>query len=105
MMKYSKSIIIIMTINILIAFVLIYIGNQTRNLEISNSSLKHKIDEKEHAININQIEFSLHNDNKYLKKLFSIYETNLEKKELLNIISLSEFSNLEKKEIFKVGFK
>ena len=105
MMKYSKSIIIIMTINILIAFVLIYIGHQTRNLEISNSSLKHKIDEKEHAININQIEFSLHNDNKYLKKLFSIYETNLEKKELLNIISLSEFSNLEKKEIFKVGFK
>ena len=88
MMKYSKSIIIIMTINILIAFVLIYIGHQTRNLEISNSSLKHKIDEKEHAININQIEFSLHNDNKYLKKLFSIYET-----------------NLEKKEIFKVGFK
>ena len=105
MMKYSKSIIIIMTINILIAFVLIYIGHQTRNLEISNSSLKHKIDEKEHVININQIEFSLHNDNKYLKKLFSIYETNLEKKELLNIISLNEFSNLEKKEIFKVGFK
>ena len=62
-----------MTINILIAFVLIYIGHQTRNLEISNSSLKHKIDEKEHAININQIEFSLHNDNKYLKKLFSIF--------------------------------
>ena len=105
MMKYSKSIIIIMTINILIAFVLIYIGHQTRNLEISNSSLKHKINEKEHAININQIEFSLHSDNKYLKKLLSIYETNLEKKELLNIISLSEFSNLEKKEIFKVGFK
>ena len=105
MMKYSKSIIIIMTINVLIAFVLIYIGHQTRNLEISNSSLKHKIDEKEHAININQIEFSLYNDNKYLKKLFSIYETNLEKKELLNIISLNEFSNLEKKEIFKVGFK
>ena len=104
-MKYSKSIIIIMTINVLIAFVLIYVGHQTRNLEISNSILKHKIDEKEHAININQIEFSLYNDNKYLKKLFSIYETNLEKKELLNIISLNEFSNLEKKEIFKVGFK
>ena len=105
MMKYSKSIIIIMTINILIAFVLIYIGHQTRNLEISNLSLKHKIDEKEHTININQIEFSLHNDNKYLKKLFSIYETDLEKTELSNIISLSEFSNFEKKEIFKVGFK
>ena len=105
MMKYSKSIITIMTINILIAFVLIYIGHQTRNLEISNLSLKHKIDQKEQAININQIEFNLYNDNKYLKKLFSIYETNLEKTELSNIISLSEFSNLEKKEIFKVGFK
>ena len=104
-MKYSKSIIIIMTINILITFVLIFIGHQTRNLEISSSNLKHKIDQKEQAININQIEFSLHNDNKYLKKLFSIYETDLEKKELSNIISLSEFSNFEKKKIFKVGFK
>ena len=94
-----------MALNIFIVFVLIYIGHQTRNLEISNSSLKHKIDEKEHAININQIEFSLYNDNKYLKKLFSIYETDLEKKELSNIISLSEFSNFEKKDIFKVGFK
>ena len=105
MMKYSKSIIIIMIINIFIAFVLIYIGHQTRNLEISNLSLKNKIDEKEHAININQIEFSLHNDNKYLKKLYSIYETDLEKKEISNIISLNEFSNFEKKEFFKVGFK
>ncbi|SVD05403.1 uncharacterized protein METZ01_LOCUS358257 [marine metagenome] len=94
-----------MTINILIAFVLIYVGHQTRNLEISNLTLKNKIDEKENEININQIEFSLYNDNKYLKKLFSIYETNLEKKELSNIISLSEFSNFEKKDIFKVGFK
>ena len=105
MMKYSKSIITIMTINILIAFVLIYIGHQTSNLEISNLSLKHKIDQKEQAININQIEFTLYNDNNYLKKLFSIYETDLEKTELSNIISLSEFSNFEKKEIFKVGFK
>ena len=105
MMKYSKSIIIIMMINIFIAFVLIYIGHQTRNLELSNLSLKNKIHEKENAINVNQIEFSLHNDNKYLKKLFSIYKTDLEKKELSNIISLSEFSNLEKKEFFKVGFK
>ena len=104
-MKYSKSIIIIMTTNILIAFVLIYVGHQTRNLEISNLTLKHKIDEKENAININQIEFSLHNDNKYLKKLFSIYGADLEEKELTNIISLSEFSNFEKKEILKVGFK
>ena len=94
-----------MTINIFIAFVLIYTGHQTRNLEIYNLSLKNKIDEKEHIININQIEFSLYNDNKYLKKLFSIYEKNLEKNELSNIISLSEFSNFEKKEILKVGYK
>ena len=92
-----------MIINIFIAFVLIYIGHQTRTLEISNLSLKNKIDEKKHAININQIEFSLHNDNKYLKKLFSIYDTGLEKKELSKIFNLSEFSNLESKEIFKVG--
>ena len=94
-----------MVINILIAFVLIYVGHQTRNLEISNLSLKNKIDEKEHAININQIEFSLHNDNSYLKKLYSIYETDLEKKKISNIISLNEFLNFEKKDIFNIGFK
>ena len=89
-MKYSKSIITIMTINILIAFVLIYIGHKTRNLEISNSNLKHKIDQKEQAININQIEFNLHNDNKYLKKLFSIYETDLEKIESVDMMRIIE---------------
>ena len=92
-----------MIINILIVFFLIYIGHQTRTLEISNLSLKNKIDEKKYAININQIEFSLHNNNKYLKKLFSIYDTDLENKELSNILSLSEFSNIENTEIFKVG--
>ena len=105
MIKYSKSIIVIMIINILIAFVLIYIGHQTRSLEVINFSLKHKIDEKKQAININQIEFALHNDNKYLKKLFSLYQTDLVKKESSNIISLKELSNIESKEILKVGFK
>ena len=71
-----------MTINILIAFVLIYIGHQTRNLEISNLSLKHKIDQKKQEININQIEFSLYNDNNYLNptlkiSFFSKFENSL----------------------------
>ena len=38
-MKYSKSILVLMIINIFTALILIFIGHQTRNLEIINISL------------------------------------------------------------------
>ena len=104
-MKYSKSIITVMFINIIIAFILIFVGHQTRNLEKINLNLAHKIGEKKQEININQIEFALHNDNKYLKKLFSLYKSDLNKTESSKIIRLSEFSSFDQKEILKVGFK
>jgi len=104
-MKYSKSIIFLMSINIIIAFILIFIGRETRNIEMSNDNLKHKIQEIKQEININQIEFTLHNDNKYLKKLFVIYHPHIQKKNTLNIIKLSDLSNIKNKEILKVDFK
>ncbi len=94
-----------MSINIIIALVLIFVGHKSRNIEMANDHLKHKILETKQEININQIELALHNDNNYLKKLYSIYENKLEEKENLNIVRLSEFSNSDNKEIFKVGFK
>jgi len=104
-MKYSKLIIVVMFFNFVIAFVLIFVGHQTRNLEKFNSNLTQKIEKKNHEININQIEFALHNDNEYLKKLYFLYQSDLEKKELSKIIRLSEFVNINKKKILKVGFK
>jgi len=99
-----------MFINITIAFFLIFVGHQTRNLEKINMKLLHKIDQKHQEININQIEFALHNDNKYLKKLYSIYKSDLDKSDLnkknsSNIFKLNDFLNFEHSSFIKVGFK
>ena len=56
-------------------------------------------------ININQSEFALHNDNDYLIKLYFLYNENIENKESSNLVSLSEFSKFQNKEIIIVGLK
>ncbi len=94
-----------MLINISIAIVLIFIGHNTRDLELANEKLLHKIDEKKQEININQIEFTLHNNSKYLSKLFSLYTDTDYKKDISKVIKLSEFSGFENKEMFRVDYK
>ena len=104
-MKYSKSIIIIMFINIIIAFFVIFIGHQTRRLEIVNNETMNKIYSVNQEIKINQMEFALHNDNQYLKKLYSIYQDNINRKMPVTIIKLSELSSLKNEEVYKVNFE
>ena len=103
-MKYTKSIVVIVFINILIAFVLIFVGHKTRNLEIANSNLNEKIKIINEEININQLEFTYHNDNNYLIKLYSLYHSDIEKKQS-QIIKVSEFLLIEKEKILKVKYK
>ena len=55
-------------------------------------------------ININQLEFTYHNDNDYLMKLFSLYHSDIEKKQS-QIIKVSEFLSIEKEKTFKVKYK
>ena len=104
-MKYSKSIIIIMFINIIIAFFVIFLGHQTRRLEIVNNETMNKIYSVNQEIKINQMEFALHNDNQYLKKLYSIYQGNIDRKMPVTIIKLSELSSLKNEEVYKVNFE
>ena len=104
-MKYSKSIIIIMFINIIIAFFVIFLGHQTRRLEIVNNETMNKIYSVNQEIKINQMEFALHNDNQYLKKLYSIYQGNINRKMPVTIIKLSELSSLKNEEVYKVNFE
>ena len=104
-MKYSKSIIIIMFINIIIAFFVIFLGHQTRRLEIVNNETMNKIYSVNQEIKINQMEFALHNDNQYLKKLYSIYQGNIDRKMPVTIIKLSELSSFKNQEIYKVNFE
>ncbi len=104
-MKYTKSIFILMSINIVIAFFLVFIGHQSRDLEIQNKKLLYNIDKTKQKININQIELALHNDNEYLKKLYSIYQNDLEIKKSSKIFKLSELNKINNKEFFRVQYK
>ena len=94
-----------MFINITIAFFLIFLGHKTRKLEIVSKETMKEINLINHEININQIELTLHNDNQYLKKLYSIYKDNFNKTEPSTIIKLSELSSFKNKEVYKVNFE
>ena len=87
------------------AFFLVFIGHQSRYLEIENNKLLYNIEETKHKININQIELALHNDNEYLKKIYSIYQNDFEIKESSKIFKLSELIKVDNKEVFKVQYK
>ena len=94
-----------MFINIIIAFFVIFLGHQTRRLEIVNNETMNKIYSVNQEIKINQMEFALHNDNQYLKKLYSIYQGNIDRKMPVTIIKLSELSSLKNEEVYKVNFE
>ncbi len=94
-----------MFINIIIAFFLIFLGHQTRRLEIVNNETINEINSINEEIKINQIEFALHNDNRYLRKLYSIYQGDYKKTEPSTIIKLSELSNVKNKEVYKANFE
>ena len=94
-----------MFVNIITAFVLIFIGHQSRNLEINNKNLENNISELKQKININEIELAFHNDNHYLNKLFSIYNNDAAKIDSADIIKLSELADIKYKDIFKVKYK
>ena len=104
-MKYSKQIILLLLINLVVVFLSIFSGNLTRKLEITNHQIKLNIEKEIEQLQINKIEFSFYNNSDYLKKLHNIYfsveEFNPEK----NILSLSNISDITKERVFLVNIK
>ena len=104
-MKYTKQIVFLLLINLVIVFLSIFTGNLTRKLELTNNSIKLSIEKKEEQLQINKIEFSFYNNSDYLKKLYDIYfayeEDQIEKK----IVSLSNISNIKKERLILVNIK
>ena len=103
-MKYSKQIIILMIVNIVMAFLLIFIGHQARNIEISNSILENKINKIKEQIDINKIEYTFHTNPEYLKKLYELYHQDIENFQESKIISYNEFLNKGKTNILLVDY-
>ena len=104
-MKYSKQIVFLLSINLIVVFLSIFSGNLTRKLEVTNHQIKLNIEKEIEQLQVNKIEFSFYNNSDYLRKLHNIYfyvdETYPEK----NILSLSNVSDITKERFFLVNIK
>ena len=103
-MKYLTAIAILLGINLVSVVTLLYFSSIAKEIEKENKILEMQILEFNKQLKINEVEFALHNQRSYLKKLQKIYfdtddidsfentRINLidfEKKELRNIYMVS----------------
>ena len=93
-----------MVINLIIALLLIFIGHQARQIEISNLKLKDNIENLRKQIEINKIEYTYHTNSDYLKKLYELYHQDIENFQEHKIISYNDFSSKDKTKIFLVDY-
>jgi hypothetical protein len=104
-MKYSKQIIFLLLINLILVFLSIFSGNLTRKLEITNHQIKLNIKKEVEQLQVNKIEFSFYNNSDYLRRLHKIYFSTDEDYREKNILSLSNISDITKEKIFLVNIK
>ena len=104
-MKYTKQILFIFFLNLIIVLLTIFTGNLTRKLELTNQEIINNIDKQKEQLKVNKIEYSFYNNPNYLKKLHDIYfsyeEENLENK----IVGLSNISNLKANKLILVNLE
>ena len=104
-MKYSKQIIFLLLINLIVVFLSIFSGNITRQLEIANYQIKINIDEEIEQLQVNKIELSFYNNLDYLRKLHNIYFSADVSHSEKNILSLSNISDTSKERVFLVNLE
>ena len=92
-MKYTRFIFAFMVLNLFIAFLMVYVGNNTREVEKKNNKLIIQISKINKDIHINNIELTSHKNIDYLNKLYKIYFYETNSQSNFNIISLRELSN------------
>ena len=104
-MKYSKQIIFLLLINLIVVFLSIFSGNITRKLELTNHQIKLNIEKEIEQLEVNKIEFSYYNNSNYLRKLHNIYFSVDEVYPEKNILSFSNISDITKERVFLVNIK
>jgi len=72
-MRYFSTISLLIVLNILTVFFLLYLGNVSKEIEKQNYTLEKKINFFNDQISINEVEFNLYHNYEYLKKLGKIY--------------------------------
>ncbi len=93
MMKYTKPIVTLMILNVLLIFSTIFIANKTREIEKNNNSLKYEITKINKNLKINKIELTMHKNSFYLDKIYSLYFSHNKKNTSPKIITLKQFSD------------
>ena len=91
-MKYTKSIIAFLFLNLVLVFAMIYIANITREIEKNNNKLKFEISKINKDIKINKIELTTHLNSSYLKQLFHLYFSEIENNNVPKIVSIKQLS-------------
>ena len=104
-MKYTKQIVFLLFINLIIVFLSIFSGNLTRKLELTNNQIKLNIEKEKEQLLINKIEFSFYNNLDYLKKLHNIYISFEEDHPEKKIVSLSNISDSNIEKLILVNIK
>tara|TARA_Y100000996_G_C22319167_1_gene559558 strand:+ start:101 stop:421 length:321 start_codon:yes stop_codon:yes gene_type:complete len=95
-MKYTKQIVFLLFINLVIVFLSIFVANFTRKLELTNFEIKKNIENEKEQLTINEIEYSFYNNNNYLKKLYNIYfsfEEDYPQKKMVRLSSITNINN------------
>ena len=104
-MRYSKQIVFLLLINLIVVFLSIFSGNLTRKLEIANNQIKFNIDKEIEQLQVNKIEFSFYNNSDYLRKLHNIYFSVDENYPEKNILLLSQILDTTKERVFLVNIE
>tara|TARA_B100001094_G_C17894692_1_gene653420 strand:- start:444 stop:758 length:315 start_codon:yes stop_codon:yes gene_type:complete len=104
-MKYSKQIVFLLFINLIVVFLSIFSGNLTRKLELTNHQIKLNIEKEVEQLQVNKIEFSFYNNSDYIRRLHNIYFSIEENYNEKNILSLSNISDMRNERIFLVNIK
>ena len=75
---------------------MIFIANNTREIEKNNVYLKMKISKISENIKINKIELATHQNSSYLKTLYELYFYESQNNNIPLIVKLKELSNQDK---------
>ena len=82
-----------MFLNLVLIFLMIFIANNTREIEKKNDIFEYEILKIKQNIKINKIELSVHQNVSYLTKLHSLYFFKTKKNNKPNIVTLNQFSD------------
>ena len=95
-MKYTKSILAFLFLNLLLVFSMIFIANKTRDIEKNNNILNKQISKITEDVKINKIELITHKNSSYLKKLYSLYFSESKNSYVPNIVSIEQLIKKDK---------